>query len=443
MKRTLASLMLVLTTGLVVTAQEQRVIELRSAQRLEGRVENGENVRELIGDVHFVQRTAEGGMVFVWCDRGLQYLDRNRIDLSGRVRIVRDSMVITAPDGTYDGNTRQMQARNGVRLIRGRMVLTARRGDYWADTRIARFVGQVVLVDSTTTVRCEDLTYFEDEGRSVAVKDVHVYESVNATDVYGDSLIHIDSTGYSVVMGRARLVRIDTSGSGIIDTMVVASRLLHSYRETTQRFVAEDLVRVVRADLSARCGRAFLEGGQERVRLESSPIVWSAENQITGDSMTIHLEQRRLRSLYVKGKAMAVSQADSVRTNRFHQLTGREMTLYFAEKALERVVVERNATSLYYIYDDEAPNGVNRSSGDRIVIDLADGATERIHIAGGVQGTYIPERLIVGQEAEQNLDGFFWRTDRPLRYGLSIIDPIPAMPGVPQATTPSDERKAP
>jgi lipopolysaccharide export system protein LptA len=418
----LLTVIALLTCVSVLSAQTERVIELKSAKQLIGRTVDNEIVRELIGDVHFVQTTEEGGPVKVWCDRALQYLEQNRMELIGSVRVVRDSVTIFAPSGMYDGNLRRMEARNGVKLVRGRTVLTSRIGDYLADAKRAHFRTNVVLVDSASRITCNDLTYFETQGRSVAVGKVHVFESSNSTDVYGDSLVHIDSTGYSFISGNPRLVRVDTSGGGTLDTMVVASRFMHSYRDTAQRFVAQENVRMVRSDMASRCGRATFEVDKDRIRLETHPIVWSGDNQITGDSMTVRMNDRRLRSLFVKGKAMAVSRADSIRLQRFHQLTGRQMTLYFGQNKLERVVVERNATSLYYLYDDGTPNGLNRSSGDRIAIDFTAGTAEQIRIAGGVLGQYVPERLVAGHEADQNLDGFRWFEQRPQRKGLTIVD---------------------
>jgi hypothetical protein len=138
--------------------------------------------------------------------------------------------------------------------------------------------------------------------------------------------------------------------------------------------------------------------------------------------MTIRMKERRIRSLFVKGKAMAVSHADSMRLDRFHQLSGRQMTLYFTGHALDQIVVERNATSLYFLSDETGPSGVNRASGDRITIDFSLGGADRIAVVGGVQGTHTPERLVAGHIVDQNLDGFRWIEQRPVRTGLTIVE---------------------
>ena len=403
-------------------AQQGKVIELRSADTLKGREINGEAVRELIGHVHFTQPAAGGETVKVWCDRALRYMVQNKIELFGHVKVVRDSVTIRAPEGVYFADRKLMIGRNGVRLERGATVLTAVNGEYYSEEKRSHFTGNVVLVDTSSIVTCSELNYFEDETRSVATDSVHVFEFTNGLDMYGDSLIHIERIKYSQMLKHPRLVKIDTASNGRIDTMVVISREMQSIQDTTERFIATDSVRMVRSDMASRCGKAFYFPKKDFIRLDIHPVIWSGENQVTGDSMTIRLENKQLRSLWVKHHAMAISRADSVRTDRFNQLTGRELTMYFRANKLEQVDVQKNATSLYYLYDNTTPNGVDKSSGDRIFIDFQNGEIDRIKIVGGVQGQYFPEKMIAKRESNYNLDGFRWLDNAPKRRGLFIID---------------------
>jgi hypothetical protein len=141
--------------------------------------------------------------------------------------------------------------------------------------------------------------------------------------------------------------------------------------------------------------------------------VWYAATQVTGDSIDVFLEQRVLRRAVVTGNAFAASQSDTLRRDRFDQLSGEAMTLLFDERKLAGIVVDRRSTSLYHLYDDARPNGANRASGDRIVLRFAGGTMEGISVQGGVQGEYYPERMVKNREAEYALPGFRWRGDRP------------------------------
>jgi lipopolysaccharide export system protein LptA len=407
-------------TGQAFT-QQSKIIELRSANRLEGKIINNEEVRELIGNVHFVQITTGGKLVKVWCDRALRFMTQNRIELFGNVKVIRDSVTIRSKEGVYYGDLRLMEGRNGVRLERGKTLLTAKNGEYYADENRTHFINNVVLIDTSSIITCDDLHYFEVDARSIATGNVHVFEYTNAVNIYGDSLVYIEQQRLTYVFKKPRMVKVDTTATGLIDTMVVVSGMMQSYRDTIERFVAIDNVQMVKSDLSARCGTATYFVKNDLIILQTHPIIWSSENQITGDSMQVRMENQKIRSLWVKNRAMAISRTDTGRPDRYNQLTGRELTMYFYANKLEQVEVQRNATSLYYLYDLNEPNGVNKSSGDSIFIDFINGEVDRIKIIGGVQGQYFPEKMIAKRESEYNLDGFRWYDNRPMRQGINII----------------------
>jgi len=402
-------------------AQQTNRIEMRHSDLLEGKTINGEDVQELTGNVHFIQFPANGGLVKVWCDRTLRYMMQNKFELFGRVKVIRDSVTLKSNEGVYYGNQKIMEGRNGVRLERGKTLLTAMNGKYFVDEKRSLFWNNVVLVDTSSTITCDTLNYYESDTRSVATGKVHVFENSNGINIYGDSLIHIEQNKFTLVLHQPRLMRIDTTDGGSIDTMVVVSREMQSYQDSVERFIAIDSVSFVRGGMSARCGKATYYMKNDFIALQTHPIIWSGDNQITGDSIRMTMADNRIKSLWVKNRAMAITRADSSRPDRFDQLTGRELTMYFQANKLSQVDVQKNATSLYYLYDDKEPNGANKSSGDRIMIDFISGDVDRIKIIGGVQGQYLPEKMIDKHEQDYNLDGFRWYENRPVRQGVFII----------------------
>jgi lipopolysaccharide export system protein LptA len=348
-------------------------------------------------------------------------MEQNKIELFGNVKVVRDSVTIRSKEGTYYADQRLMEGRNGVELDREKTVLTAVNAKYFIDEKHSLFWDNVVLVDTSSVITCNILNYYETEARSVATGGVHMFENANAVNIYGDSLIHLEQQKFSLVMKQPRLVKIDTSANGIIDTMVVESRIMQSFQDTTERFVAIDSVRMVKSDMSSRCGKTTYFVHKDIIALQTHPIIWNGENQITGDSIRVLMEDKKLRTLWVKNRAMAISRVDTALPNRFNQLTGRELTMYFRADKLEQVDVQKNATSLYYLFDNKEPNGVNKSSGDRILIDFIGSEVDRIKVIGGVQGQYFPEKMIMNHEPEYNLDGFRLFENRPKRQGIKIV----------------------
>lgn len=419
-------MMLGVCLGLLAVASrpaqaQSNVIELRTANTLEGKRIGNEEVQELIGNVHFVQISSTGEEIKVWSDRALRYLQQNKVELFGNVRLLRDDVDLRAPEGMYYGDTRRSEMRKGVTLRRGAMRLTSESGQYFSDEKKAVFIGDVVVVDSTTTTRCEQLTYFEKDERSIAVGRVQVSNTENAVTIFGDSLQHFDKIRYTIVPKNPRLVQIDTTSDGTVDTLVVVSTLMEVFRDPTERFIATDSVLMVRTDLAARCGWATFYTKEDRIVLERQPVVWYGQNQVTGDTMIVTLEDRKLKSVLVRGRAMAISQSDSLHAHRFNQIVGRELIMMFENQKLKRIEALRNAMSLYYLFEDERPNGVNKTSGDRIRVDFEEGKVENITVMGGVEGQYFPENMIRWKEQQYNLEGFRWIGQRPKRRQLEII----------------------
>jgi lipopolysaccharide export system protein LptA len=412
-------LLLLLLVATIVNGQskKEKPIVLTHADSLVAKQTEGEPVREVIGNVEFVQDS-----VIVRCDRAVHHPSANRADLYGHVTVIRDTVTLTAPRGVYDGEKKQAFGYDGVRLSNRRLVLTASDGDYLLDDRIAHFRDGVKVVDSTTTITGNELTYFENDHKSIVVGNVKVVNSRDNATMVGGWLEHLDDKKYSKMLQAPKYFQIDTSSTGKIDTLVIISRQMESTEDTTRRFIGTDSVQLVRGALSGKCGRGIFYPDKDIVELQKEPIIWYEENQVTGDSIQIELKSRRLDRVFVHGDAFAVTQSDSLYANRFDQMTSQEMILYFSNDKLERIEAEGTAISLYFLYDRGEPNGVNKASGDRIVLYSKDGRAESIKVQGGTEGQYVPEKLVSGSEAKYDLAGFNWRMDRPrLGKGMTIV----------------------
>ena len=409
----------VISTGWVY-AQQKAFEVLPPTQVLDVRSVGTQQIQALIGTVHMVQPSPTG-KVTIWCDSALRNLQTNVVQLFGNVKIIRDSVSLSSNYGLYFGDERRAEMPNGVRLTRGRMVLTSSRGKYWANEKRSEFYGSVHVVDSSSSTDSDSLTYFENEGKSISVGNVSIFSPENNLTVFGDSVIHFEQRKYTVVPRRPRLMQIDSTSSGGIDTLLVTGSFMEAFQDTSSYFIARGRVEMARTDFAARCGDAvyFLKG--DRVILRNKPVVWHAENQLTGDSIVVRTRERKLETVFVHGHAFAVSRVDSVHRMRYNQLSAREITMHFLNGKIVGSDADRTATSLYYLFDGAEPNGVNRSSGDRILMEFVSGKIDRIKIVGGVEGRYFPEHMIMNREHEYNLDGFSWIPDRPKRKQLRMV----------------------
>jgi lipopolysaccharide export system protein LptA len=390
-----------------VRAQEGKVIVLERTDSLVARVIDGEDARDFIGHVRILQDN-----VHISCDRALQFIRQGRLVLTGNVVVTDDSVTLRAPEAVYMRDERTAEATGSMALDDGKSLLTARYGKYFVDQRIAIFRDRVRVRDSVSVMTADSLTYYRNERRSVADGRVTVINAADRVTITGGHLDHRAQPDYSRMTVNPVLVQLDTS-AGAHDTLLVRGRVMEAYRDSVRRLVASDSVEIVRADLAAVCGRAVFHTEADSILLRKSPIIWYRDTQVTGDSVNVYLKGRQLHRVDVTGEAFAISRSDSVSRERYDQLNGEKLRMLFVDKVLHRIDVEVHATSVYHLTEDSVANGLNKTSGDTIIMVFEDGKVRSIKVTGGVEGRYVPENLVKNREEEYRIPGFRWIDRRP------------------------------
>jgi hypothetical protein len=395
--------------------QESRVITLQNADSLVGKVIGGEDARELIGNVVILQEN-----VVIRCDHAIEFRQSGRLELAGNVVVQDDSVTIRAPRGIYHRDVRRAEAFEAVELEDRHSRLRAEYGMYDVGPARAFFRSNVIVQDSGSTLICDSLIYVRRERRSTGMGRVVVRNAADQVTISGGWFEHDGALGFSRMEQNPILVQVDSSAQPP-DTLVVRSRIMESYRDSLRRVVAIDSVEIARRDLAGRAGTVEFFTDTDSIRMRRTPVLWYDRTQVTGDSIDIFLVERALQRIEVMGAAMAISQDDTLRPDRFNQLAGDFMTLRFEERRLNRITVEHRAISLYFVYEDSLPNGLNRTSGDRVVIRMDSSGVDAISVHGGVEGLYYPENLVARRERTFDLPGFRWRTDRPALRSADVL----------------------
>ncbi len=404
------SLVIFLATALPTRAQDHTV-HLIHADSLIGYTIGQDSYRELIGNV-----TMQHENTVLKCDSALQNLTLDVVKLYGDVQVRDDTLTLLTKQAQYSGRTSTVTTNTPVYLNDRRRTLTADSGDYDSQTKVAHFFGNVFVRDSASQLRSTRLIYYRDEGRTIADMHVQIKSLQNNVTIYGSHFENYEKRNYSLMTGLPLLVQIDTSSDGKIDTLMITSKRMEAFRDTSnQRFVAEDSVLIIRNGLSARCGLGTYFTKDSVVVLQKGPVVWYEDNQLTGDSIAVYIANKQVSRVNVVGDAFAVSKSDSLYAGRFNQLKGRKLSMFLRDRKVDRIVVESNATSLYYLYDKNKPNGINRVSGDRVVMYFTDGKIDRIAVISGVEGDYYPEKMIADNTGAYNLAGFIYIRNRPER----------------------------
>ncbi|MFH2003521.1 MAG: LptA/OstA family protein, partial [Bacteroidota bacterium] len=318
---------------------------MNRADSLVGKVVNGENIRELIGNVMFSQ-----GKVVVNCDRAIQNFKTNKIQLTGNVIVRDDSSTLYGKRGIYHSNDKVSEAFDGVQIEEGTQKLSADYAKYFIDERKIYFKGNVLVQDTATRLVSDELTYFRTDKKTIAVSNVKISQFKNNMIVYGNYFKNFNKRSF--ITNSPRVVQIDTAKDGSSDTLIIVSKEIHSFQDTVESFLAIDNVIIKRGTVTSESGTAVYYTDYDSIILRNKPFIWYDQTQVSGDSIFIKLQNRKLDKVYVVGNAFAISRSDSILRNRFDQMSGENITMTFSEDKIQNITVDVTATSLYYLYEE-------------------------------------------------------------------------------------------
>jgi len=432
---------------------------------MKGSAINGETIREVYGHVILTQ-----GKVIITCDKATQYISRNDALLEGNVIAKQDTLTILTPRATYYGFEKRSRSNSGLTLNDTKVILTADSGDYYYREDRAFFQGHVKLYDTATTLTSKQLTYYKLQNRMVAVDNVKIVDSTNT--IYADSLEHFRATritfanknvkitsasnnviiygghledyankSYTFINKNPLMIQIDSSvtkdtsnnlkdsvivHSSVnirIDTLLIRSDKMESFRDTLNRFEAKDSVRIVRGSFASVNDYSIYYRNQSTIitkkmgETRPQPILWNEGTQMTGDSIAIHLVNNRIKFLEVINSAFLLSQNDLFK-KRYDQISGEKIYLTFDSLGITSTDVKGQVLSIYYLYNDSLGNGLTKSSSQTALLKFENRKVTEVRMYGYPKSDYYPEGQVEGKELSFTLPAYVIYSNRPTKESL-------------------------
>ncbi|WP_257669080.1 OstA-like protein [Parapedobacter tibetensis] len=171
-------------------------------------------------------------------------------------------------------------------------------------------------------------------------------------------------------------------------------------------------VRLFKSDLQAVADSVYYGYPDSLMRFFGRPMIWAQGSQMTSDTIYMQIRNEKLDNMLMVSNAFLVNtQLDSV---KYNQIKGRRITGFFTNNELERLFIDGNAESIYYVVDEKrkAYSDMYHSRSSRIKILLDSNQITHFIPIRRVDGKVYPFHL-VPQDAEI-LGGFVWKPgDRP------------------------------
>lgn len=364
---------------------------------------------------------------------------------------VRDTAsVLTSRVGRYYMEDDKYSFITRVKVTNPEYVINSEQLDFYSENGHAYLYGPTTIVSETSTVYCERGFYDTREDTGYFVKNSRIdYEN---RILEGDSLFFDRNTSFASGTNNIRVT--DTLNDSRItghyaevfrdkDSVFITKRAVAAtLQDQDSIFIHSDTLmitgppekrimrgfydaRMYKSDMSGKSDSIFVDqqagltkminlttGPVTSVDVRRNPIVWSGNNQMTGD--TIHIitdtETEQLDSLKVFDNAFLI-QKDTI--EGYNQIKGKELTGLFVDNDLYQVDIMKNTETIFYTRnEDDDLIGINKTLSSSIKVMFEDRQISDVYYYTQIDGTLTPPEAF--PENARRLIGFNWRGDEQL-----------------------------
>ena len=384
--------------------------------------------------------------------------------------VIDTSSTLTSRIGRYYAESKKYQFISAVKIVNPKYTVNSQQLDFYSETGGAYLYGPSTIVSDASTVYCERGYYDTRGDTGYFVKNSKVdYES---RTLYGDSIYFDRNTGFASATNNIKVL--DTTNQSIIrghyaevfrkkDSVFITKRALAvTLQEQDSVYVHADTLQITgkpenrilkgfyrarffkesnnpkEEPTSGKCDSIFVDQKKGITKLLRRPILWTGENQMTGD--TIHLinntKTEELDTLKVFNNAFLV-QRDSM---GYNQVKGERLTGLFTKNELDTVNIDKNAQVIYFARNDKNELiGINNTVSSSIQMYLENQEIQGIRFIKKGAGKIYPLSKL--PEEARILPGFEWRGEERLlsKEALFKGKPIPILPKIKGIPLPKDE----
>lgn len=280
-------------------------------------------------------------------------------------------------------------------------------------------------------------------------------------ELHGDEMYFNDKTGYGWAKGdvlindpdEKRFIRGEYAEAfRELDSAYVTKNAyavkafkydsLYFHADTIMAVRQKDSTRIIRGYFNARFFKSNAQGKADSIAYNETlgimkffrdPIMWSGEQQITGDTIFAYNDvvKEIMDSVRVWNNAFAIAKVDSLTEKDFNQVKGKFMLGLFLDNKLDWIEVHENAQSVTFV-DEEEDKEKNKPK-ERIGINLSDCGIIEADINGNdvdvlscrIQATskLYPESKL--PDKSRYLKDFKWRGDEMMKRWQDIFDDPP------------------
>ncbi len=284
----------------------------------------------------------------------------------------------------------------------------------WYDTRkeICQF-NKNATIHSGANILAGDSIYYDGElGIGEVFRNVSISDTTSKYRITGNYGWHHRDEEKSFVTGHALMTQAMDQ-----DSLFLHADTLRAVPDTLsmKRIIAYNHARFFKTDLQGKADSLIYLQSDSTIYFYKDPVLWSDENQLSGDSIRIKTFQGKIDKLILNGHAFIISE---VAPEKYNQIKGRNMDGVFRENKLRLVYVNGNGQTVYQATEiDENGQtkvvGLNKVDCSNVRISINENQIDKISFINNPSGKLVPKQLT--EEDDNFLEGFQWQIEsRPL-----------------------------
>ena len=349
-------------------------------------------------------------------------------------RIVNGQNVLRSKLGVFDVSKSIFHFKKDVTLVNPDYVMAGDTMDFNTNSEIAYFTGPSRMKGDSIDLYCEKGWYDTKNSISWIWKKAMINNGKQL--IKGDSIYYDENKAFGEAHGHISIT--DTINNLILkgnygwyyqkpekflvtdsamyiqvsdkDSLFLHADTINAYTVTDTAGASYRLMRafhgcrIFSKDLQAKCDSLAYSFQDSVIRLFRMPVLWSAENQLTSDTMAIYTKNKQTDRMELYYSAFVTSQVDSL---RFNQIKGRKLTGYFRNNELYKILIEGNGQSVYYLVDGDQVVGKNSATCATIEMLVEKGKIMKIFEKQSPEGVIDPP--VARGSGNNKLDGFSWQ----------------------------------
>jgi lipopolysaccharide export system protein LptA len=340
---------------------------------------------------------------------GNYFLETKKFTATTRVNI-------TNPDNLIDSDHLDYYTNSGHAFLYGPSTIINRqdgnkiyseKGFYDTKTDISHFVKNTKLFLDDRTIEGDSLYYDKIRGFASATNNIRIIDTAQNFLAKGNYAEYFEKIDSIFMIKKAVAISVVEQDSMFIhgDTLVVTGpkedRIVRTYRN----------VKIFKSDLQGKCDSLHTDQASGITRMYYSPVLWSDDSQITGDSIQLlnNKKTEKLDSLKILGNSFIIQQDTLDRAN-FNQIKGKNMYGKFIENKLKTLLVKGNGEAVNFNRNEEGVlETITKQYCSNIEFGLENNEINEIKCLIQSDGKTYPPSMY--PEEDRKLKGFTWRED--------------------------------